>query len=37
MKSPILDKAKDDVNVSNIFNERNKLAHKQKVCAHKKG
>jgi hypothetical protein len=37
MKSPILDKAKDDINVSNLFNERNKLAHKQKVCAQKTG
>jgi hypothetical protein len=36
MKSPILDKAKDDKNFSNLFNERNKLAHKQKVYAQKK-
>ena len=30
MKSPILDKVKDNI-ISNVFNERGKLAHKQRV------
>jgi len=31
LKSPILDKVKDDQMTSNVFNKRDKLAHKQRV------